>query len=149
MTNDNNQYNDLEEDSIADEVSTLAERIYRANLPAYLQESWSSGRGKGYEDWLREQLDILVISEIYNDPARLEELQALEDWAALVFGIFGATFRILDHVGMHLRGQTFGQYELLPEDYALLRNLCERFSERELLELNSFSWIFKDTDIYS
>lgn len=130
MMSYNNQYNDSEEDSIVDEVSTLAERIYRANLPTYLQESWSSGRGKGYEDWLLEQLDILVISEIHNDPSRVEELHAIEDWVALVFGIFGATFRILDHVGMHLRGQTFGQYELLPEDYALLCNLCERFSER-------------------
>jgi len=149
MMSDNNKNNDLEEDSIVGEVSTLAERIYRANLPTYLHKSWSSGRGKGYEDWLREHLDILVISEIHNDPSRLKELHAIEDWVALVFGIFGATFRILDHVGMHLRGQTFGQYELLPDDHALLCTLCERFSEKELLELNSFSWIFEDTDKYS
>ena len=83
MMSDNNKNNDLEEDSIVGEVSTLAERIYRANLPTYLHKSWSSGRGKGYEDWLREHLDILVISEIHNDPSRLKELHAIEDWVAL------------------------------------------------------------------
>lgn len=139
MTNDNIHYNDVEEDSIDDEVTTLAERIYRAHLPTYLQESWSSGRGKGYEDWLYDQLDTLVISETYGDPARIERLQATEDWVSLVFGIFGATFRILDHIGMHLRGQTFGQYELLPDDCTLLRDLCQRFSQSEPLKLDLFS----------
>lgn len=139
MTNDKIHYTDLEEDSTTDKFATLAERIYRAHLPTYLQESWSSGRGKGYEDWLYDQLDTLVISETYGDSARLEGLQAIEYWVALVFGIFGATFRILDHIGMHLRGQTFGQYELLSDDCALLRELCQRFSQSEPLELDPFS----------
>lgn len=149
MTNGNNHYNDSEEELIADEVAAVAERIYRAHLPPYLQDSWSRGRGKWYEDWLREQLDILVTSEICDDPARLAGLEAIENWVALVFGIFGAAFRILDHIGMHLRGQTFGQYELLPEDVALLDDLCQRFLEREPLELIPFSWVFEDMDKYS
>lgn len=146
MTNKNNHYDDLEEELSADEVAAVADRIYSAHLPPYLQDSWSSGRGKWYEDWLREQLEILVTSEICDDPARLAALEAIEHWVALVFGIFGVTFRVLDHMGMHLRGQTFGQYELLPEDVALLEDLCQRFLEREPLELTPFSWVFEDMD---
>lgn len=140
MTDGSKHHNDAEEKLTADEVTAIAEQIYRAHLPTYLEDSWPSGRGKWYEDWLREQLDILVTSEICDDPERQTGLEAMEDWVALVFGIFGAAFRVLDHVGMHLRGQTLGQYELLPEDVALLDNLCQRFSEREPLELTPFSW---------
>ena len=134
------------DDNLSDAIDTLADRIYSAHLPPYLQDSWSSGRGKWYEDWLREQLEILVTSEICDDPARLAGLEGVQNWVALVFGIFGATFRVLDHMGMHLRGQTFGQYELLPEDVALLEDLCQRFLEREPLELTPFSWVFEDMD---
>ena len=149
MTRNNNHYNDSEEELIADDVAAVAERIYRAHLPPYLQESWSKGRGKWYEDWLREQMDMLVTSEICDDPARLASLEAIEGRVALVFGIFGTGFRILDHLGIHLRGQTFGQYELLPEDVALLDDLCQQFLEREALELTPFSWVFEDTDKHS
>lgn len=143
------RYNESTDESLDAEIEAVADRIYRAHLPPYLQESWSKGKGKWYEDWLREQLDILILSEICDDPARLAGLEALEDWVALIFGIFGAAFRILDHMGMHLRGQTFGQYELLPEDVALLDDLCQRFLEREPLDLIPFSWAFKDMDKHS
>jgi len=142
MTDGNNHYYDSEQELIADEVAAVAERIYRAHLPTYLQEFWSKGKGKWYEDWLREQLDILVLSEVCDDPERLEDLECLEHSVALIFGIFGATFRILDHIGMHLRGQTLGQYEVLPEDEALLRNLCSRFLESNRLDLNPFDFLF-------
>ena len=125
-------------ESIAEEVKAIADQVYTTYLPSYLRESWSKGRGKWYEDWLREQLDILVTSEICDDPERLEELAQLEGSVALVFGIFGAAFRILDHMGMHLRAQTFGQYELLPEDEELLRRLCQRFLEAKRFDLNPF-----------
>lgn len=132
------------DDNLTEAIDAVADRIYCSHLPPYLQDSWSSGRGKWYEDWLREQLEILVLSEICDDTERLAGLEAIEDWVALVFGIFGAAFRILDHIGMHLRGQTFGQYDLLPEDVAMLDDLCKRFLEREPLELTPFSWVFED-----
>ena len=126
------------DEDLSDDIDALAERIYRAHLPLYLQESWSGGRGKWYEDWLREQLDILVLSEICDDPERLEELKHRQSAVALVFGIFGAAFRILDHMGMHLRAQTLGQYELLPDDEMLLRDLCQHFLQVKEFELNPF-----------
>lgn len=138
MTDGNNHYNDSEEELIADEVAAVAERIYRAHLPPYLEESWSKGKGKWCEDWLREQLDILVLSEICDDPVRLAELERQQNVVALTFGIFGAAFRILDHMGMHLRAQTLGQYEVLPEDEMLLRDLCWQFLLVEQLDLDPF-----------
>lgn len=146
MTDGNNHYNDSEEELIADEIAAVAERIYRDHLPPYLQESWSKGKGKWYEDWLREQLSILVLSELCDDSERLEELKRFEQSVALILGIFGATFRILDHIGMHLRGQTLGQYEVLPEDEALLRNLCMIFLESKRLDLNPFDFIFPEVE---
>jgi len=138
MTDGNNHFNNLEEELFASEVEAVAENIYRAYLPPYLHDSWQSGRGKWYENYIREQLDTLVISETCEDPERLAELKSLESTVSLVLGIFGAAFRILDHVGMHLRGQTMGQYELLPEDEALLRKLCQHFLKTRPLELNPF-----------
>lgn len=137
MTN-NNHFGRSEEELFADEMTAVAECIYRAYLPDYLKESWQSGRGRWYEDLIREQLDNLVISETYEDPERVTELKHLQNTVSLVLGIFGAAFRILDHIGMHLRGQTLGQYELLPEDEALLRQLCQHFLEIEPLELDPF-----------
>lgn len=136
--NDHNHFNNLEEELFPDEVTAVAEYIYRAYLPPYLQESWQSGRGKWYEDLIKEQLDNLVISETYEDPERIVELKHLQNTVSLVLGIFGAAFRILDHIGMHLRGQTLGQYELLPEDKALLRQLCRHFLKTKSFELNPF-----------
>lgn len=141
--NGNKHIDNLEEELFASEVKAIAERIYRAHLPSYLSESWQSGRGKGYGDFLREQLDSLVISEVY-DRGRLVELEHWENEVSLIFGIFGTSFRILDHMGMNLRGQTFGQYELLPEDESLLRDLCKRFLEAKQLDLNPFSHLFPE-----
>ena len=103
-----------------------------------MQDSWQSGWGRGYEDYIREQLDSLVISETHEDPERVAELKRWQDTVSLVLGIFGASFRILDHIGMHLRGQTFGQYELLPDDDVLLRQLCQDFLKTRPIELNPF-----------
>ena len=103
------------QESLARELETLADRIYKSHLPAYLQVPWNSGRGRWYEDWLRQQLDTLVITQTLHDPERLSVLKSMEPSVAAVFGVFGAAFRVLDHMGMHLRGQTFGQYELLPD----------------------------------
>lgn len=138
MTDGNNHFNNLEEELFASEVVAVAENIYRAYLPPYLHDSWQSGRGKWYEDYIREQLDTLVMSETYDDPERLAELERLQDTVSLLLGIFGTTFRIIDHIGMHLRGQTMGQYELLPEDVALLHKLCRHFLKRRPTELNPF-----------
>lgn len=136
---DGNGYLDnLEEELFAEEVKAAAERIYRGHLPPYLQQSWDKGKGKWYEDWLREQLDILVISELCDDPGRLAELENQESKVSLIFGIFGTAFRILDHMGMHLRGQTLGQYEVLPEDEMLLHDLCQQFLKIKGLRLNPF-----------
>ncbi len=140
---------DFFEEDISAAVEALADQIYRTHLPPYLQESWSKGKGKWYEDWLREQLDILVLSELCDDPERLEELEYREHSVALIFGIFGAAFRILDHIGMHLRGQTLGQYEVLPEDEALLRDLCRRLLESQPLSLNPFVSLFPELEEYS
>ena len=137
---------DFDELLLTEETKSVANSIYRKCLPDYLQESWSAGRGKWYEDWLREQLDMLVINEIWDDPVRLDELERLQDVVALAFGILGASFRILDHIGMHLRAQTFGQYELLPEDVALLRELCHRFLGMKYLGLNPFSGVLEDAE---
>ncbi|MBE0415040.1 MAG: hypothetical protein IBX36_00660 [Dehalococcoidia bacterium] len=142
MSDGNNHYNNSEEELIAAEIEAVAERIYRAHLPPYLQESWASGRGNWYEELLREQLDNLVISEVHDDPDRLADLEGIEDSVALVFGIFGTAFRLLDHIGMHLRGQTFGQYELLADDEMLLRDLCQRFLQTKELDLNPFRSLF-------
>ena len=133
-------YSYLDEEMIAPEVKTIADSIYKAHLPPYLQESWQKGRGKWYEDSLREQLHTLVISEVY-DSSRLAELEHWQNEISLIFGILGAAFRILDHIGMHLRGQTLGQYELLPEDEELLRGLCKRFLKARRLDLNPFDII--------
>jgi hypothetical protein len=133
-----NYHDDLEEEHVAAEGERVAQRIYEAHLPPYLEASRPSGRGKWYQDWLREQLDTLVISELCDDPARLEELERREDMVGLIFGIFGASFRILDHIGMHLRGQTLGQYEVLPEDEEVLRDLCQGFLEIDDLCLSPF-----------
>ena len=138
MSNNDNQFNMSAEELFLDEVTAIAAHIYRAYLPSYLEQSWQSGRGKWYEDWIREQLDTLVISETYEDPERLAELERQQDIVSLLLGIFGAAFRILDHIGMHLRGQTMGQYELLPEDEALLRQLCRHFLKTKPLELSPF-----------
>ena len=138
MRGNHNHYDNLAEELTADEVKVIAERIYRAYLPSYLEESWQKGRGKWYEDFIREQLDTLVISETCEDPERGAELKRLQNSVSLLLGIFGATFRMLDHIGMHLRGQTMGQYELLPEDKALLRELCRRFLKSRLPKLNPF-----------
>lgn len=138
MSNNGNHSNMPAEELFPDEVTAVAEYIYRAYLPPYLQESWQSGRGKWYEDYIREQLYTLVISETYEDPERVAELEHLQDSVSLILGIFGAAFRILDHIGMHLRGQTMGQYELLPEDEALLRKLYQHFLKTRPLELNPF-----------
>ncbi|MFQ5925629.1 MAG: hypothetical protein ACE5IE_06505 [Dehalococcoidia bacterium] len=141
----NNDFNDdLVEEYVPAEAVVIAAQIYRSHLPPYLQESWQKGKGKWYEDWLREQLDTLVISELCDDPLRLAELEDLQDMVSLVFGIFGASFRLLDHIGMHLRGQTFGQYEVLPEDEELLRDLCKRFLRTKQLDLNPFGGLFPD-----
>ena len=135
----NHNHSDMSaEELFPDEVTAVAEHIYRAYLPPYLQESWQSGRGKWYENYIREELDTLVISETCEDPERVAELERLQDSVSLILGIFGAAFRILDHIGMHLRGQTMGQYELLPEDKTLLRQLCRRFLKPRPLELNPF-----------
>jgi len=112
---------------IRKQVEKYAQRIYKTHLPPYLQDSWHSGRGKWYEEWLREQLDTLILSEIEDDPCRLNELKRIESEVSLVFGIFGTAFRILDHFGMHLRAQTLGQYELWQEDEKLLHKLCRKF----------------------
>ena len=138
MSNNSDRPNVSEEELFPSEITAIAENIYRAYLPPYLEDSWQNGRGKWYGDLIREQLDSLVISETYDDPERLAELKSLESTVSLVLGIFGAAFRILDHIGMHLRGQTMGQYELLPEDEALLRQLCQHFLETEPLELDPF-----------
>jgi len=138
MSDNGNHSDYLEEELFAEEITAVAEHIYRAYLPSYLKESWESGRGKWYEDIIREQLDSLILSETYEDPERVEELKRLQNMVALLIGILGASFRILDHIGMHLRGQTFGQYELLPEDKALLRKLCRHFLKAEPLDLNPF-----------
>lgn len=131
-----------EEEALEQEISTIADEIYKAHLPPYLQESWESGRGNWYEEWLREQLDMLVMSEI-SDRERLEELKRHREVASLIFGIFGASFRILDHLGMHLRGQTLGQYELLPEDVELLRDLSHRLLNLDPSELNFYGWFLE------
>lgn len=122
-----NGHNDLNDELFGEQVEATMEQIYRAHLPPYLQKSWVTGKGVWYEDWLREQIDILVISEICDDLERLAQLEEIRGYVTLVFGIFGTTFRMLDHMGMHLRGQTLGQYELLPQDEALLHELCQRF----------------------
>ena len=126
-------------ESLDPQIGAVADRIYSSHLPEYLRDSWQGGRGGWYEECVREQLDGLVLTESWDDPARLASLEAMEDWVAVVFGIFGTAFRILDHIGMHLRGQTFGQYELLAEDVRLLRELCQRFVEKEPPELPPFS----------
>ena len=138
MTIDNDWDQDFHDLVLTEEVKAVAESIYKKHLPEYLQEPWSRGRGKWYEDWLREQLDILVISEVCDDPGRLDELECQQEIVSLIFGIFGAAFRILDHYGMHLREQTFGQYEVLPEDVALLRELSRRFVRIKRIELGLF-----------
>jgi len=148
-----NTYEDFSYESLDKELQELhaelqevANQIYRAHLPPYLQQSWSSGKGKWYEDWLREQLDILIMSEICDDPVRSAELEEMNDYVALLFGIFGAASRILDHIGMHLRGQTLGQYEVLPEDEALLRDLCQRFLQLEQPDLDPFFLVGLDEE---
>lgn len=138
MSNNKNPPNNSGAEFVTNEVTAIAESIYRAYLPDYLTESWHSGRGRWYEDLIREQLDSLVISETYDDLERLAELERQQDTVSLLLGIFGAAFRILDHIGMHLRGQTMGQYELLPEDEALLRKLCRRFLKISPLKPNPF-----------
>lgn len=138
MSNNGNHSDMSAEELFPDEVTAVAEYIYRAYLPPYLQESWQSGRGKWYEDYIRGQLDTLVISETCEDPERVAELERLQDIVSLTLGIFGTSFRILDHLGTHLRGQTMGQYELLSEDVALLRKLCRHFLKRRSTELNPF-----------
>ncbi len=115
------------EGGLEEDIKAVARSIYGAHLPEYLREPWEGGRGKWYEDWLKEQLDMLVFSEICDDRARLEELKHMKQEVLLVFGIFGTAFRLLDHMGMHLRAQTLGQYELWPEDEELLAQLCEKF----------------------
>lgn len=122
----NGIYLDWVEKELEAERSTVANQIYRTYLPLYLQEFWEGARAKWYHDWLKEQLDILVMNEI-TDWERLEELKGKKETVSLIFGVFGAAFRILDHIGMHLRGQTMGQYELLPEDRQLLHQLCRQF----------------------
>jgi len=129
-------YNEWANESFVGKIEAVADWIYRTHLPPYLQEPWSSRRGEWYEDWLCEQLDILVTSEICHDPVRLAELERQQSVVALIFGIFGAAFRILDHIGMHLRAQTLGQYELLPEDEALLRKLCAQFLDSAPLDFD-------------
>lgn len=116
------------------EVEALADRIYKRHLPAYLHSPSRGGRGRYYEGYLRERLDMVIMSEVRDDRARLSALESMEPWVAVVFGIFGAAFRALDHVGMHLRAQTVGQYELLPQDASLLRDLCGRLAEGEHFE---------------
>jgi len=138
MSNNGGQNNISAEELFPDEVTAIAENFYRAHLPPYLEDSWQSGRGKWYEDYIREQLDVLIISETCEDPERIAELKRLQDSVGLLLGIFGTAFRILDHVGMHLRGQTIGQYEFLPEDEALLRKLCRQLLKTKALELNPF-----------
>lgn len=141
MANAEDECYDSETDLSAEEVMAVAHRIYGAYLPPYLQGSWTSGKGKWYEDWLRRQLDVLVMDELCDDPTRLAALQQQQDYVALVFGIFGTSFRILDHIGMHLRAQTLGQYELMPEDQLLLHNLCYRLLQMDDLDLNPFSFV--------
>jgi hypothetical protein len=142
MKQHNNGYEQWVDDdtaeAVGEEAKAISERIYRSHLPPYLQDSWPKGKGKWYEDWLKEQLHILVMDEIIDDPARLEELKRLEPFLALVFGVFGAAFRILDLVGLHLRAQTLGQYEVLPEDESLLRELCRAFLQEKQAILNPF-----------
>jgi hypothetical protein len=134
----NGDQSEVPEDALTDEVSAVADTIYGAYLPPYLKKSWQTGRGSWYEEIIREQLDSLVISETCDDPERLGELKRLQNTVSLILGIFGASFRILDHIGMHLRGQTMGQYELLPEDEVLLRKLCQQFLKTRQLCLNPF-----------
>lgn len=109
------------------EMRLVAKKIYRAHLPPYLKQPWARGRGKCYEDWLKEQLKVLVMDEVFADRGRLEELKMIQKEVSLVFGLFATSFRILDHFGMHLRAQTLGQYELWPEDEKLLVSLCRKF----------------------
>ena len=127
-----------EDDFLEEEVAAIVARIYKAHLPSYLQKSWESGRGKWYEEFIHEQIEDLLVSEIDGDPVRLEEFKRLEGELGLLIGILGASFRILDHLGMHLRAQTFGQYELLPEDEALLHKLCKKYSKSRDVVLNPF-----------
>lgn len=134
----NGDQSEVSEDALTDEVSAVADTIYRAYLPLYLKKSWQTGRGSWYEEIIREQLDSLVISETCDDPERLGELKRLQNAVSLMLGIFGTSFRILDHIGMHLRSQTMGQYELLPEDEVLLRKLCQQFLKTRQLRLNPF-----------
>lgn len=134
----NGAHLDKLEEEFKVERSALTKQIYKAFLPPYMEESWESGRGKWYEDWLREQLDILVMSEV-DDLERLEELRRRKEIVSLIFGIFGAAFRILDHMGMHLRGQTLGQYELLPEDKELLHGLCYRLLIAKQSDMDLFT----------
>ena len=134
----NGDQSEIPEDALTNEVSAVADTIYRAYLPHYLKKSWQTGRGSWYEEIIREQLESLVISETCDDPERLGELKRLQNTVSLILGIFGVSFRILDHIGMHLRGQTMGQYELLPEDEALLRKLCQKLLRTRQLYLNPF-----------
>ena len=129
---------DWEDEDFEVEKSTIADQIYKAYLPPYLKESWGSGRGQWYEDWLREQLSELIMNEV-DDWGRLEELKELKGVIEIIFGLFGTSFRILDHIGMHLRGQTMGQYEVLPEDVQLLRKLCRRFLKLKKTDLDLFA----------
>jgi len=143
--NEEVRYEYDEEEALEQEIPTTAEGIYKAHLPPYLQESWASGRGNWYEEWLREQLDMLVMSEV-SDWERLEELKRHKGVASLIFGIFGASFRILDHLGMHLRGQTLGQYELVPEDVELLRDLCQHFLNLRKSDLDLLASFLEPTE---
>lgn len=119
------------EAGLQDDIKSVAESIYKAYLPEYLRESWKHGRGKWYEDWLKQQLDMLVISEICDDRERLNELKHIEREVSVIFGILATSFRLLDHIGMHLRAQTLGQYELWPEDEKLLTGLCRELLKRK------------------
>ena len=139
---ENKGFAEWEDEELELEKSEVADLIYKDFLPSYLWRSWKKGRGNWYEEWLREQLDMLVMSEV-NDWGRLEELKRHGEVASLIFGIFGASFRILDHLGMHLRGQTLGQYELLPEDVELLRDLSHRLLNLDPSELNFYGWFLE------
>lgn len=118
-----------EQKAVQRQARTIAKKVYSTYLPPYLKQPWEKGRGKWYEDWLKEQLDMLVTSEVCDDPCRLQQLECLQKDISLVFGLFATSFRILDHFGMHLRAQTLGQYELWPEDERLLTRLCRKLLE--------------------
>ena len=130
---------DPDDNNFAARIEALEKRIYNEYLPPYLRNPSSGGRVAGYDAYIREQLNNIVLSEIWGDTERLSTLEAIENWVALILGMYGTTFRILDHIGMHLRGQTFGQYELYPDDLQLLRKLCKQLLENRPLELTPFS----------